>query len=184
MFRRLITISWNIVLATLLITLYCTAQTTDSVETENFVERNLGGPRLGVTSFVDDGEITNVVRGRDLGRVMSQFGWLFEYQVIPEGGGPAFLVQFSTLVTGVEQGVFYPNLSLVLGIRTPDGFELGLGPNLFVGSGSISHSALTVVIGKNFKYGGVNIPVNISLSTSPKVLRLSLLFGYAVAKAK
>lgn len=156
----------------------------DSIHKTTFVERNLGGPRLGLTYIADNGELTQSFKGKNLGRLISQFGWLFEYQVIPKSEAPTFLVQFSAMVSGVEQGVFYPNIALVMGLRTFDGYELGLGPNIMLGSGMISHSALMVGIGKNFMYGDVNIPVNLSISTSPKGTRVNFTFGYAIAKAK
>ena len=50
------------------------------------------------------GAILNQDDPARLGRMLSQFGWHFEHQVIPEGGGPQFVVEFVPLIAGVEYG--------------------------------------------------------------------------------
>ena len=58
-------------------------------------EKNLGGPRMGLTIIHGRGEIVNRLEANNMDRLVSQFGWHFEYQVSPESTiGPAFVVQF------------------------------------------------------------------------------------------
>ena len=147
-----------------------------------FSERNLGGPRLGVT-YAFGGDIARVLNKNSIGRTLSQFGWHFEYQVIPEGGGPSFVIELVPLVAGVEYGTLIPSATLAMGIRFPDGFEFGMGPNLLVTTESTS-TALVLAVGKTINYGGVSIPLNIVFATNPTGNRLSFIFGYAIAKAK
>lgn len=145
--------------------------------------RNLSGPRLGVTYVVGDGELWDDLQDNEMGRLLSQFGWHFEYQVIPQGGGPQFVVQFVPLVAGVEYGKFIPSATLAMGVRFPNGIEFGLGPNVLgVGGEDVVKTALVIGVGKSFNYGGVSIPVNLVLATNPEGNRFSIIFGYAIAR--
>jgi hypothetical protein len=146
-----------------------------------FSERNLGGPRLGVT-YLFGGEIKGLLGKKGIGQTLSQFGWHFEYQVIPDGGGPSFVVQFIPLAAGVEYGTLIPSATLAMGIRFPGGFEFGMGPNILVTTEGAS-TALVLAVGKTINYGGVSIPLNIVLATNPTGNRLSFIFGYAIAKS-
>jgi hypothetical protein len=157
-------------------------------ESVSFAQRNLGGPRLGISYVTGKGDLWQRLDDERIGRSISQFGWHFEYQVIPEGGGPQFVVQVVPLVAGVEYGKFIPSGTLAMGVRFPSGIEFGLGPNiLLVGKNadgkSTAKTALVLGIGKSFNYGGVSIPLNLVYATNPDGNRVSVIFGYAIAKA-
>lgn len=145
------------------------------------VERNLSGPRLGLTFVPGDNEIGRFMDHEGMNRTVSQFGWHSEVQVTPRGGGPSFLIEFIPLIGGVEYGKFIPNLSLMFGIRTVGGFEFGLGPNIisFISQGE-AQTALVMAIGKSFDFDGVNIPVNLAYVTNPHGSRFGLIIGYAI----
>ena len=147
-----------------------------------FLERNLSGPRLGVTTIPGTGLLTDELDKRGIGRVLSQFGWHFEYQVIPDGGGPQFVVQFVPLVAGVEYGTLIPSATLAMGIRFQEGFAFGLGPNVLVGGDKGLSTALVMAIGKSVNYGGVSIPLNLVFATNPSGNRVSFVFGYAISR--
>ncbi len=147
-----------------------------------FRQRNLAGPRLGFTYVPGKGELVNEMRENDLGPVLSQFGWHFEYQVVPEQEGPSFVVELVPLIAGVEYGMLIPSASLAMGIRFPGGFEFGLGPNVMAGRDEV-HTSLIIALGKSYNYGGVSIPVNLACATSPKGNRFSIIFGYAITKS-
>ncbi len=161
---------------------FCGAQEQSPQTEVQFSQRNLGGPRLGMT-YVTGNALTQKLGDRKIGTVLSQFGWHFEYQVIPEGGGPSFVIQLVPLVAGVEYGTLIPSASLAMGIRFPSGFEFGLGPNMLITDEGGS-TALVVAIGKSFNYGGVSIPLNLVWATNQLGNRISIIFGYAIAKAK
>ncbi len=143
-----------------------------------FAERNLGGPRLGISYVVGEGALSRELKNHGFGRMLSQFGWHFEYQVIPEGGGPQFVIQFVPLISGVEYSKIFPTATLAIGVRLPDGIEFGMGPNVLLSNNP--RTALTIAVGKSFNYGGVSIPVNIAVTTNPDGQRISLIFGYAI----
>lgn len=159
------------------------AQPGFTTEPVTLVERNLGGPRLGITIAPGDNAFTEALEDHNMGRTLSQFGWHFEYQVIPDGGGPQFVIQFVPMVGGVEYGKFIPSGTLAMGVRFPTGIEFGMGPNA-VASEDGFKSALMVSVGKSFNYGGVSIPLNLVYVTNPDGARFSIIFGYAIAKAR
>ena len=154
------------------------AQTSD--ERIQFSRRNLGGPRLGVTVITGETALAAHLDEKHIGRQLSQFGWHFEYQVIPDGGGPQFVVQFTPLVGGVEYGKIIPGATLAMGIRFPSGYEFGLGPNITAGTGKTAPTALVVGVGKTLNYGGVSIPLNLVYATNPDGNRVSFVIGYAI----
>ncbi len=143
-------------------------------------ERNLAGPRLGMTIVPGNGELKDRLSEHGVGRTLSQFGWHFEHRVRFQRTGPAFVIEFVPLVGGVEYGRFIPSASLLFGIRFPMGFEFGMGPNIIAGGKDVLNSALVIAIGKTFDYDGVSIPLNLAFVTSPLGNRLGLVFGYAI----
>ncbi len=154
------------------------------------VERNMSGPRFGLTYVWIKEELKDRLPPGEFHPVMSQFGWHFEHQITPEGGGPQFVIQFVPMVAGVEHGMFIPNATLAVGIRLPGGFESGIGPNIqfpknleFERGGEVT-SALVVAVGKTFHYGGVNIPFDIVYAINPKGNRLSFIMGYAIQRTR
>ena len=148
-------------------------------------ERNMGGPRIGVTIIHGRGELANTLEANNMGRYMSQFGWHFEYQVSPKYTvGPSFVVQFLPLFGGVEYGKFIPSVTTAFGIRFPNGIEFDMGPNLIVSKNDKNevklNSSLVIAGGISLNYGGVSIPLNLAYAISPKGNRASFIFGYAL----
>lgn len=146
-----------------------------------FVSRNMGGPRLGVTFIHAKGELKEKLDKKQIGSLVSQFGWHFEYQVVPETEGPSFVIQFVPLAGGVEYATLIPAATVAFGIRFPGGFEFGMGPNLVLTDKGFS-PALIMAVGQSFQYGGVSIPLNLAVATNPEGLRASIIFGYAIDK--
>jgi len=151
-----------------------------------FNRRNMGGPRFGVTYIAGDTELYKELKAQNVGRVVSQFGWHFERQIIPDGGGPQFVVQFVPMIAGVEYGKFVPGATLAMGIRMPRGWEFGMGPNIVATKNDLdkvkARTSLIVALGKSINYGDVSIPINFAISTSPDGNRYSVIFGYAIGK--
>jgi hypothetical protein len=139
-------------------------------------QANLSGPRFGVTAL-DSGIVDRikVEHGIDVGRTISQFGWQVEKQFYGGGDGPAMITEAVALVGGLEQGVAIPSLSWLVGLRTHDGTEFGLGPNVTpVGV------ALALAVGKTFNFGVMNVPVNVAIVPSKSGMRVSFLTGFAL----
>jgi hypothetical protein len=93
---------------------------------------NLSGPRLGATYFT--GNISDIMQkpkfegGYDVLPVMFMFGYQFEVQYLNSGNFQA-LFEFVPTITGVDQGLLLPNLSILMGFRhNVNGWEIALGP--------------------------------------------------------
>ena len=154
------------------------SQTID--EQKIYKSTNLGGPRLGLTYVLGNGESYQNLKINEMGRLISQFGWHFEYQVAPSSvAGPSFVVQFVPLIGGVEYGKFVPSITLAFGIRFLSGIEFGMGPNLVATEEGVN-SSLVLVGGKSFDYGGVSLPINLAYVINPRGHRISFIFGYAL----
>ena len=161
-------------------------QTSDSLP--RLMERNLSGPRFGLTYVGIKKELKKHLAPGEFHRVISQFGWHFEYQIAPEGGGPQFVLQAVPMVAGVEHGYFIPNVTFAVGIRLPGGFESGIGPNIQLPKnlerGGRVTSALLLAVGRTFHYGGVSVPINVAYAINPNGNRLSFILGYAIQRTR
>ncbi len=152
---------------------------TSATDEVTFSRRSLNGPRLGATYVLGQNTLTQALRERRIGTLISQFGWHFEYQVIPEGDGPSFVIEAIPLFGGVEYGTLIPSGTLAMGVRFPSGWEFGMGPNVLITDKAIK-SALVLAVGKSINYGGVSIPLNLVMATNPDGNRVSFVFGYAI----
>jgi hypothetical protein len=159
------------------------AQSASTPQPVRITERNLGGPRLGFTLLPSEGKLREKLDRRGIGTIISQFGWHWEHHITTFDGGPAFITEWIFLVGGVEYGTLIPGLTLTFGIRLPQGFEFGLGPNLLIGGEEGAMTALVIAVGKTFDFGGVSIPVNLAFVTGPTGGRLGFIFGYALERA-
>lgn len=135
------------------------------------VER-LVGPRVGIT-MVTAGLVANVLK-KDVdlfsdenteewegslgkyGATMTQYGWQWESR-FADGANITGIVEWIALVGGMEKGLFLPSVSSMVGARTVKGIEFAVGPNLSLGG-----IAMVIGAGYNFKFGRLNVPVNIA----------------------
>jgi len=158
---------------TVLMAVMVLAQTAGAQEPHSRV-RSTAGPRLGVT-YLGNYRPPNLLTGKKLSSVMTQFGWHSEQAVFPFNGGPTLVVEEAFLVGGVEQQALVPSVTFLVGVRARSGLEFGLGPNL-----ALDGAALAFAAGKSFNLGGVSIPVDLAVVSSQGRVRTTLLLGYAV----
>jgi hypothetical protein len=140
----------------------------------------LSGPRFGITYLSGDlVDRLNEEFGDDLDAapVITQFGWQFETRLFVADTGLSGISEFVPLIGGLEQGLFLPSFSFLVGLRTASGVEFGLGPNVSLGG-----AAYVLAAGVTQQYGGLNIPVNVSTVLSGDGVRLSLLVGFNLAR--
>ena len=147
-----------------------------AVDTEPpVVQYDLNGPRIGVT-FLPNGMGSR-----------SQFGWHFENQTSQGARGPRFLVEQVFLIGGVEKSEFIPSGTLLFGVRTPGGFEFGVGPNITLGPSTLA-TAVVVAAGQTLRYGGIRVPVNVAVAMSQhehvKAFRVTLITGWATRQPR
>ena len=134
----------------------------------------LSGPRFGVT-VLSDGIVEKLRDDSDIdvGSLVTQFGWQFEKRFASGDNGLTPVTEWVLLLGGLEQGVALPSLTWLAGLRTRNGTEFGVGPNLTpVGV------ALAVAAGVTLRSGSLNFPVNLAVVPSKSGVRVSVLTGF------
>lgn len=127
----------------------------------------LSGPRIGMT-LVTTGSSADYINedlfytqhnkfGSTGAAFTTQFGWQWESRFGDGEGGIVGLVEWIALVGGLEKGKFLPSFSAIIGARTSKGLEFGIGPNV-----SLSGVGIVLGFGKNFKFGNLNVPLNLA----------------------
>lgn len=134
---------------------------------------NLSGPRIGFTSL-SDGVVQKLAeREIHVRPVMTQFGWQFEKQFYSKQGGLSAVNEWVVLLGGLEQGLALPSVSWIVGLRTSEGAEFGVGPNV-----TPAGVALAIAAGVTFRAGILNVPVNVAVVPSQAGVRVSMLTGF------
>jgi hypothetical protein len=136
---------------------------------------DLSGPRFGLT-LLSDG-VVKKLEERDItvGPHISQFGWQFEKLFYTRDSGVTMVTEWIGLVGGLEQSVVLPSLSWMVGVRTRDGAEFGIGPNV-----TPAGTALVFATGMTFRTGALNIPLNVAVVPSRSGTRVSILSGLSL----
>ena len=135
----------------------------------------LSGPRFGVTALSPGVVDALADRNIDVAPLITQFGWQFEKQFYNTEGGLTMVTEWVGLLGGLEQSVALPSFTWMVGVRTKDGAEFGIGPN-FTPAGS----ALALAAGVTFRAGVMNVPVNVAVVPSKAGTRVSLLTGFSL----
>ena len=134
--------------------------------TANAQIEKLAGPRIGFT-YITPGPIADFIHegfdfdeddkfGSSGAAFTTLYGWQWESR-FADGGNITGIVEWIVLVGGMEKGMFLPSASSIIGARTDNGLEFGVGPNL-----SLSGVGMVFGVGYNFRSGNLNLPVSIS----------------------
>jgi hypothetical protein len=137
----------------------------------------LSGPRFGLT-MLSEGIVKKLAeRDIDIGSTISQFGWQFEKQFYSKADGVTALNEWVALVGGLDQGVAIPSISWLVGLRTKEGAEFGIGPNV-----TPAGAALVVSAGVTFRAGVLNVPMNFAVVPTKAGTRVSVLTGFTLRR--
>jgi hypothetical protein len=136
---------------------------------------NLSGPRVGMT-FLSNGVVNKLHEDNiDVSQNISQFGWQFERQFYSKQSGVTALNEWVFLVGGLDQSVAIPSLSWLVGLRTREGAEFGVGPNV-----TPAGVALAVAAGVTFRAGVLNVPMNFAVVPTKVGTRVTVLTGFTM----
>ena len=148
------------------------------------------GPRIGVTYVAADPEEFNEKLqemfpndDRKYIPFFTQFGINFEQRIRLGSTKSHFAFQEVLIVGGIDQGIFVPSFSILIGFRSHTGFEFGLGPNFIVKWTQEELELATSVvyaIGWTFPFHNVYIPLNLAVIPTPDDghPRISLVSGF------
>jgi len=134
---------------------------------------HLGGPRIGFT-LIGPGEIADRIKNDfNASPFLTQFGWQFETRYFTLPTGEAGLLEAVVMIGGLEQNLFLPSGTFLIGYRSAKGIEFGAGPNF-----SISGAAIALAAGFNLHTQGINFPINLAFIPSSKGLRFTITMGF------
>ena len=140
-------------------------------------ELHLSGPRFGVT-MLSPGVVSTLHENNiNVGSAISQFGWQSEKQFYGKGSGVAALNEWVFLLGGLDQGVAIPSLSWMVGLRTHEGAEFGVGPNV-----TPAGVALAVAAGMTIRTGILNVPMNFAVVPTKAGTRVTVLSGFTLRR--
>ena len=138
---------------------------------------SLSGPRIGI-SLLSDGVVRELKKNSvDVRPTISQFGWQFERQFYAKEGGVSALNEWVFLLGGLDQGVAIPSLSWLAGLRTQEGAEFGVGPNV-----TPAGVALAIAAGVTFRAGVLNVPMNFAVVPTKAGTRVTMLTGFTLRR--
>jgi len=138
---------------------------------------SLAGPRFGLT-LLGDGVVEQLAeRNIEVGPHISQFGWQFENQFFTRDSGVTAVTEWVVLLGGLDQSVVLPSLSWMVGLRTREGAEFGIGPNI-----TPAGAALAMAAGVTFRAGALNVPLNVAVVPAKSGTRVSVLSGFTLRR--
>jgi hypothetical protein len=109
--------------------------------------------------------------------MITQFGWQAERQFFTRDSGVSAVNEWVLLLGGLDQSVALPSLSWLVGLRTREGAEIGVGPNI-----TPAGVALAFAGGVTFRTGVVNVPMNVAIVPSSAGTRFSFLTGFTLRR--
>lgn len=137
---------------------------------------SLSGPRFGLT-MLSDGVVEKLKEENiNIHPMVSQFGWQIEKQFY-NGSGVTALNEFVGLIGGLDQGVAIPSATWLVGLRTKEGAEFGVGPNV-----TPAGVALAIAAGVTFRAGILNVPMNFAVVPTRAGTRLTVLTGFTLRR--
>ena len=139
----------------------------DNLEDELIIPtKKYSGPRVGLTYLSAGTSRTRIAEAfnrTDITPYISQFGWQFETRIFTLDNGAAGLVEFIPMIGGLEQGLFLPSASGIIGFRAANGVEFGVGP-----TASLSGFGIVMAAGASFKVGKITFPINVAFTPNIK----------------
>ena len=124
---------------------------------------------------------------------MWQFGYQFEKQYL-NTGDIQVLFEFIPMINGLDQGLFQPSFTVLHGIRSnKNGLEFAFGPTMRISKldsktrmldsrGMPSwNSDFVLAVGRSFRSGKMNIPVNVFFVPNRNGHRFGLSFGFNIS---
>jgi hypothetical protein len=108
---------------------------------------------------------------------VTQFGWQWEKQFFSTNSGLTAITEWVGLVGGLEESEAITSLTWMVGLRTRNCTEFGVGPNI-----TPAGAALAVAAGITIRSGVLNVPINVAYVPSKAGPRISVLTGFSLRR--
>ncbi len=142
-------------------------------------EVDRSGPRYGAIWLSPP--ITDSIKAHNgnqkVSGTTSLFGWDFQRELMSNPSGMSPVMNVILGVAGLDQGLVLPSATWLVGMRTRDDLEFGIGPNL-----SLLGPALAIGAGVTLHSGKLNIPFDVAYVASKIGPRYSVTTGFNVMK--
>jgi len=138
---------------------------------------NLEGPRVGFTVLSDGAMRPLRDAGIGMKPIMSQLGWQWEHLYDFGPHHVALLNEWVLLAGGLEQNLALPSATWLIGVRSHEGKEFGVGPNL-----SATGFAVALAAGMTMRAGIVNVPIDVAIVPTRGGIRVSMLTGFTLRR--
>jgi len=157
-------------------------------DSEEIVPVKLSGFRVGLTYMPGD-VLRDALDDPTTFPLLAQFGWQFEKQFPSGMGGLAAIFEVIPMVGGMNLGILIPSVSMLIGIRTQQGYELGAGPQISLSGSKDEAKVGTGMVfgaGKTWRLGNLYLPVNFAVAQGKakgeeeSSLKLTLITGFAL----
>lgn len=125
-----------------------------------------------------------------------QFGYQFEKQYL-NTGDIQVLFEFIPMINGLDQGLFQPSFTVLHGVRSnKTGLEFAFGPTMRISKmdtqtrlldsrgENVWNSDFVIAVGRSFRSGKMNIPVNAFFIPNKTGSRVGISFGFNISKTK
>jgi hypothetical protein len=164
------------------------AGTALSQESTEIIPVKLSGFRIGLT-YIPGDAITRALDDKTAIPLLAQFGWQFERQFPAGKSGLSAIVEVLPLVGGMNLGIFIPSVSMLIGIRTKNGYEIGAGPQVsLAGSEGKAKVGTGMVFGAGMtrRIGNLYIPLNFAIAQGrasgekESGMKMTLITGFAI----
>lgn len=138
----------------------------DTTRKEDVIPNRLkySGPRVGFTYLSPGSNLNHLADAfnrQSISPIITQFGWQFETRFFTTQKGSSGLVELIPMIGGLEQGLFVPSVTGILGYRHYNGFEFGIGPSI-----SLNGTSVVFAAGTSFHSESVVFPVNLAFVPS------------------
>lgn len=150
------------------------------------------GPRIGLVVATGKA-IKAELKRRDASPINTAFGWQFEYEYLNSGAGTTGLIEFVPAVVGLESSLAIPSLTMLIGVRLGNGFEMGFGPNLSAIAKDRDPLAapddpakmaagigMSAAVGMTMRSGKMNFPANLVAIRNKNGYRAALMLGWTL----
>lgn len=138
----------------------------------------LAGPRAGLTYI--GGDLGQLMKDNNMSQYISQVGWQFETRYFETRDGLQGLIETVILLGAIETAQPVLSASALVGFRTRQGFEAGIGPNISTAGGGTS--SLVIAFGHTVKNDNVYIPVNFAIVPGASAVKYTFLLGFILRK--
>lgn len=145
---------------------------------------NLSGPRVGVLFLSDQDRLRDKF---DIDHTVTQLGFSLERRMFAVPSGPTGVVQLTALAgisdrygndsDGKDTKWFVPSGMLLVGLRSPAGFELSFGPWF-----AERDVAPMVQVGAVLPAGYMRLPLHVQLIPLRNALRVGVLTGFNISR--